>query len=93
MAEAHKLFDALQTFTYAGGRGGAFYSLPQLEKAGVGPISKLPVSIRIVLESVLRNVDGIRVEESHVRDLANGKPNTGSGPARIARLGASPRTS
>src|SRR5205085_6790071 len=50
-------------------------SLPQLEKAGVGPVSKLPVSIRIVLESVLRNCDGKRVSEQNVRALANWKPN------------------
>ncbi len=52
-----------------------FYSLPQLEKDGVGPISRLPVSIRIVLESVLRNCDGKRITEDDVRELANWKPN------------------
>jgi aconitate hydratase len=50
---------------------GAFYSLPKLEAAGVGPISRLPVSIRLVLESVLRNCDGERITEEHVRQLAN----------------------
>jgi aconitate hydratase len=58
-----------------GGHGG-FHSLPQLEKAGVGPVSTLPVSIRLVLESVLRNCDGKRVTEQHVRALANWKPNS-----------------
>ena len=53
---------------------GNFYSLPALEKAGVGPISKLPVSIRIVLESVLRNCDGKKVSEANVKELANWKP-------------------
>ena len=48
--------------------------MPQLEKAGVGPISKLPVSIRIVLESVLRNCDGKRVCEQNIRALANWQP-------------------
>jgi aconitate hydratase len=33
------------------------------------------VSIRIVLESVLRNCDGVKVTEKHVRDLANWQPN------------------
>jgi len=48
-----------------------FYSLPELEKAGLGAISRLPVSIRIVLESVLRNFDdGKKVSESHIRELA-----------------------
>jgi aconitate hydratase len=50
---------------------GQFYSLPALQKAGVGPIDRLPVSIRIVLESVLRNCDGSRIKEEDVRALAN----------------------
>jgi len=55
MAEMHSLFDSLQSFTFGDGQTGHFYSLPALEKAEVGPISTLPVSLRIVLESVLRN--------------------------------------
>ena len=51
----------------ASGKTGKFYSLPALEKAGVGKVSRLPVSIRIVLESVLRNCDGKKVTEEHVR--------------------------
>ncbi len=54
---------------------GSFYSLPALEEAGVGKISRLPVSIRIVLESVLRNCDGKKITETHVRELANWKAN------------------
>src|SRR5215831_19368672 len=57
------------------GAQGIFYSLPLLEKAGVGPVSRLPISIRLVLESVLRNCDGKRVSEQNVRVLANWKPN------------------
>src|ERR1044071_1088523 len=67
----HNLFDSHQTFTIAQNRTGEFYSLPQLEQAGVGRISKLPVSIRIVLESILRNYDGKRITEANVRQLAN----------------------
>ena len=52
-----------------------FYSLPQLEKDGIGAISRLPVSIRIVLESVLRNCDGKKITEANVRALSNWKPN------------------
>ncbi|HYG22340.1 MAG TPA: aconitate hydratase [Verrucomicrobiae bacterium] len=74
MNEAHNLFGTLQKFDSGGGKQGAFYSLPQLEKAGVGPVSRLPVSIRLVLESVLRNCDGKRVQEPAVRALANWKP-------------------
>ena len=45
--------------------------MPQLEKEGVGPVSKLPVSIRVVLESVLRNFDGQKITEDDVRAIAN----------------------
>jgi aconitate hydratase len=64
-------FNAIQTFDLGAGSAGRFFSLPQLEKDGIGPISRLPVSIRIVLESVLRNCDGKRVREEDVRTLAN----------------------
>jgi aconitate hydratase len=63
-------FAALQKFVPAPGREGLFYSLPRLEAAGLGDISRLPVSIRIVLESVLRNCDGRKVREQDVRTLA-----------------------
>src|SRR6476646_5832575 len=68
-------FNSLQTFEATAGETGKFYSLPQLEKEGLGPISKLPVSIRIVLESVLRNCDGKKITEDNVRALANWRLN------------------
>ncbi|MDB5805937.1 MAG: aconitate hydratase 1 [Betaproteobacteria bacterium] len=52
----------------------AYYSLPRLEAQGVGPLSRLPISIRVVLESLLRNCDGRKVEERNVRELAAWKP-------------------
>src|SRR5258708_5846493 len=67
----HNLFNSLQDFGPGANRTGQFYSLPQLEKEGVGPVSRLPVSIRIVLESVLRNFDGQKISENDVRTLAN----------------------
>ena len=70
----HNLFNTLQKFDLGGDREGSFYSLPALEKAGIGPVSQLPVSIRLVLESVLRNCDGKKVSEQNVRALANWKP-------------------
>src|SRR5512144_4598 len=75
MAEPHNLFNSLQTFTYADGKTGRFYSLPQLEAEGIGPISRLPISLRIILESILRNVDGKRIQEEDVRTLANWQSN------------------
>jgi aconitase A len=71
----HNLFNTLQKFDPVSGREGQFYSLPQLEKEDVGPISRLPVSIRIVLEAVLRNYDGKKIREQDVRALANWKAN------------------
>jgi aconitate hydratase len=67
----HNTFNTLDSFTLANGQTGQFYSLPKLEAAGIGPVSKLPVSIRVVLESVLRNVDGKKITENDVRTLAN----------------------
>ena len=82
MSTPHSLFGTLQSFELGTGQQGKFYSLPALEKAGIGPISRLPVSIRLVLESVLRNCDGKKVMESNVRELANWKPTT----ARTAEI-------
>ncbi len=70
----HNLFNSRQTYQLSSGEQGSLYSLPALEAAGIGNISRLPVSIRIVLESVLRNCDGKKVTEQHVRELANWKP-------------------
>lgn len=72
---AHNLFNSRKEFTLKQGKKGTFYSLPALEKAGIGDISKLPISIRIVLESVLRNCDGEKITEKHVKQLAQWKPN------------------
>ena len=70
MNASHNLFGSLQKFDLGNGQPGAFYSLPALEKAGIGPISRLPVSLRLVLESILRNCDGKKVSEQSVRKLA-----------------------
>src|SRR6188768_3814013 len=67
----HNLHNTLQTFRLSSGATGQYYSLPALEAAGVGRVSRLPVSIRIVLESVLRNCDGKKVTAEHVKEVAN----------------------
>jgi aconitate hydratase len=67
--------NTLKEFTISNSKKGKFYSLPALEKKLGVNISRLPVSIRIVLESVLRNCDGKKVTEEHVRELANWRPN------------------
>ena len=85
----HNLFNSLQTFTPAKGLTGQLYSLPQLEKEGVGKVSRLPASIRIVLESVLRNFDDEKITEDDVRNIANWQPNgerTEEVPFVVARV-------
>ena len=86
---AHQLHNTLQALTLAGGKHAKFYSLPQLGRALNIDMSRLPVSIRIVLESVLRNCDGKKVTEEHVRQLGNWKPNasrTDEIPFVVARI-------
>ena len=85
----HNLHDTLKDLKLTTGKSGKFYSLPALEKALGTKISRLPVSIRIVLESVLRNCDGKKVTEAHVKQLANWKPNaqrTDEIPFVLARI-------
>ncbi|MDO8206325.1 MAG: aconitase family protein, partial [Gallionella sp.] len=86
---SHNLFNTRSTFNLANGRQGTLYSLPALEAAGLGKISRLPVSIRIVLEAVLRNYDDKKISESHIRELANWQPNaprTEEIPFVVARI-------
>ncbi|WP_350282588.1 aconitate hydratase [Nitrosomonas sp.] len=71
---AHNLFNSLSTLSLASGKAVQFYSLPALGAAGLGAISRLPVSIRIVLESILRNYDEKKITETHVRQLAGWQP-------------------
>ena len=71
---AHNSFDSLKTFDLGNGTESQFYSLPALEDAGFGEISRLPACMRIVLEAVLRNVDGTKVTEENVRELAAWQP-------------------
>jgi aconitate hydratase len=80
----HNLHDTLQPL-----KGGKFYSLPQLGKSLGVKVERLPISIRIVLESVLRNCDGKKVTEEHVKQLASWKPNatrTDEIPFVLARI-------
>jgi aconitate hydratase len=67
----HDEFKTLRKFDAGKGREGFLYSLPTLEEQGIGKISRLPVSIRIVLESVLRNCDGKKVRRKDVETLAS----------------------
>jgi aconitate hydratase len=70
---AHAFASTLKNFKTASGKAGKFHSLPALAKQ-FPSVARLPVSIRIVLESVLRNCDGKKVTAEHVAQLAQWKP-------------------
>ena len=77
MTGIHNGFGALQTFDAGAGKVGHFYSLPALEQDGAGAISRLPVSIRIVLEAVLRHCDGKKITPEDVRALSRWRSDAG----------------
>ena len=86
---SHDPFKALRVFKLASGKSGKYYALAALEQAGLGKVSRLPVSLRIVLESLLRNCDGKRITESHVKALAAWQPaapRTAEIPFVLARI-------
>ena len=72
-APAHAFAKTRKTFKTAAGKEGLFFSLPELARQFPN-VNRLPVSIRIVLESVMRNCDGKKVTAEHVAELANWKP-------------------
>ncbi|MDU0812679.1 aconitate hydratase AcnA [Bacillus siamensis] len=63
------VFQARKTFS-SNGKTYHYYSLKALEDAGIGNVSKLPYSIKVLLESVLRQVDGRVITKEHVENLA-----------------------
>jgi aconitate hydratase len=85
----HNQFNNLKNLTLPKGGKIKFYSLPALEKMGFGKISRLPVCIRIVLESIVRNCDDKKITATHVKQLAGWKPNaarTDEIPFIVARI-------
>jgi len=83
-------FQTLRNFdSPASGKKGFYYSVPALEQAGVGNVSKMPICLRVVLESLLRNCDGTLVTENDIRTLANWnatKPADAEIPFTVARV-------
>ena len=67
---AHNLFNTHRTLE-SDGFACTYYSLPALEEAGIGSTTTLPVSLRILLESLLRNYDGHQITEDDIVNLAN----------------------
>src|SRR5262245_39132234 len=86
--KVHDAFGARATFDTGSGTA-TLYRLDALEKKRVGQISKLPFSIRVMLESALRNLDGFEVTEDDVRALATWdakKPAAVEVPFKLARV-------
>jgi len=71
---SHNLYESLQEFSFGAGQTGRYYSLRALEQACVAKVTRLPVSLRVVLESALRNFDGRKITEAHLKNLANWQP-------------------
>ncbi len=80
-------FGTLKTLDTAAGKV-RYFDVMELERQGIAPVSKLPFSIRVMLESLLRNVDGFTVTEEDVVRLANWKPDPGeiNVPLKLARV-------
>ena len=74
MKTQHSFAETFQKFDLGGGRSGRFYALPVLAHH-YPQLARLPISLRIVLESVLRNCDGQKVTQEHVTKLASWQPN------------------
>ena len=72
-------FQAKDEFTLSDGNTATIYRLSALEKAGLCTLSKLPFSVRVLLESALRNYDGFLVEEKDIQNIAGWKPNAERG--------------
>jgi aconitate hydratase len=84
----HNLFNTKSSLKNINGDKLTYYSLPELEKQGFN-LSKLPISIRILLESVLRNYDNVKITQDHVTQLANWQANakrTEEVPFVVARV-------
>ncbi|MFO7542775.1 MAG: aconitate hydratase AcnA [Thiobacillus sp.] len=81
-------FNTQDTFSTNAGKT-RYFSLKKLETALGVSLARLPVSIRIVLESVLRHCDGVKVTPEHVKQLANWQTNasrTEEIPFTVARV-------
>lgn len=81
--------DTLRKFTTGSGSSGSFHSLPAFQESGFPKLDRLPVSIRIVLESLLRNFDGKKVTLEDITNLANydaKNPGSYEIPFTVARI-------
>ncbi|TSE36166.1 aconitate hydratase AcnA [Tepidimonas charontis] len=76
MTQSHPFADLCRSLALPAGESVRYWSLPALaQRPGFERSARLPVSLRIVLEALLRHCDGQRVEPRHVQALANWQPN------------------
>ena len=81
--------DTVRTFTTGKGTEGRYYALPALAEQGFSGINRMPISLRIVLESLMRNCDGLKVTEADVKNLAAwnaAEPGNYEIPFTVARI-------
>ena len=71
----HDPLRAKSKFKNSSGLSKSYFSLTSLKDNGIADVRRLPISLRMILESLVRNCDGVRVTEEHVRQLANWEPN------------------
>src|SRR6185503_17708704 len=69
-----RMIDTRERLNLRAGAAATYFSLPLLEKRGIAPVARLPVSLRVLLESVLRNADGRRIRDEDVEKLARWQP-------------------
>ena len=69
------MIDVRQSLSLPSGKSATYYSIARLEKSGIAAISRLPVSLRIILEALLRQRDGHRVRDDDIESLARWEPN------------------
>jgi len=85
-------FDAIREFEFDG-TSYQMANLTVLEEEGLCELDQLPVSIRVLLESVLRNVDGETITVEDVRNVASWQPDVPMSNSRSHRRGSFSRIS
>ena len=83
------MIDVRERLSLPDGASATYFSLPRLEERGVARLSRLPVSLRVLLESVLRNLDGRRIHDEDAEALARWQPNaerTAESPFVVGRV-------
>ena len=76
-------FDARQTLV-VGAKTYAYYSLHAAERNGLSNVSRLPFSLKVIIENMLRNEDGRSTSKADIEDAAQWAQDKGSAEKEIA---------